>query len=403
MNVKIMANRTMIATDAFFRRLYNLHQHKVNPTNFNSNRRVLIVFQGLFGDAIVIQNSLKEYTRLFPKKDGYEITLLVRESVHRFMESVLILPKDITLESVDFTTFVNNYSYFRSVINKYGNAIWLLIAPGSSLSGEIFASASNATRKVALKRCKDVTKPITMAIFSRIAYTEEVRPQKEDMMLLQHRKLLQYLGDINYQARLPQLLKKERFVKDERYCVICPGASKEEKCWPIERFSEIADFIIEKYDMNIHLCGGMDEIAYEHKFLSSIKNTDRIVSHIGKTTFSEWSAIVQYAEIVVGNDSATIHLAAASRRKAICIAGLYDKYLFFPYKVDQLEEEDVLPITVMTEMPCEWCRTIGYYAGYGNKDCKKRINANQCALCIDTITVQSVKTEIDKLMEFNKS
>jgi ADP-heptose:LPS heptosyltransferase len=61
--------------------------------------------------------------------------------------------------------------------------------------------------------------------------------------------------------------------------------------------------------------------------------------------------------MVIGNDSATLHIAAAHRVKAICIAGIYDKFHFFPYLVDELDEGDRLPETVYVDMPCAYCRT----------------------------------------------
>ena len=95
--------------------------------------------------------------------------------------------------------------------------------------------------------------------------------------------------------------------------------------------------------------------------------------------------------MVIGNDSATLHIATAHRVKAICIAGIYDKFQFFPYLVDELDEGDRLPETVYVDMPCAYCRTKGYSAGYGNKACKKEIEQGKCALCIDAISVEMLK------------
>ena len=95
--------------------------------------------------------------------------------------------------------------------------------------------------------------------------------------------------------------------------------------------------------------------------------------------------------MVIGNDSATLHIAAAHRVKAICIAGVYDKFQFFPYVVDELDEGDFLPETVYVNMPCEYCRTKGYYAGYGNVACLKVVKQGRCALCVEAITVEMVK------------
>lgn len=391
--IKLKVNRGLIAINAFIRGNMKYFQKK----KYNQ-KKVLIVFQQIFGDSVVIQDSLEEYTRIFAKKNGYEITFIARETVNTFMQETLKISKEILVENVDFKRFLEDYKYYKEIVKKYLNEVDMLIVPGTSLSAEIFSASSNASRKIGLIRSEKVKKPLVMKVFSKLAYTEVIKPDKEDMMLQRHRLLVNYLGDNSYKAKLPTLLPKEKVIKENHYCVLCPGASKMEKCWPTERYVQIIDFIIERYDMNVHLCGGSNETEFERIILANSKYPKRLISHIGKTTFSEWSAIVQHADLVLGNDSATMHMAVASRRKAICIAGVYDKFQFFPYKVDILEEGDRLPVTILKDMPCEWCRTIGYHAGYGNAECKKRIKNNQCALCVDAITVEEVKVQVEKIM-----
>lgn len=391
MKLLLVLNRAFIAIDACVKGIVKTKKTKENKT-------ILIVFQQVFGDSVILQNSLQEYVKLFPQNEGYEIRFLVRPSVLSFMKKTMELPEEILLEEVDFKRFLEDYRYYKQVVKRYRHTASTLIVPGTSLSAEIFSSASDASRKIGLVRCYDVKSPFAMAIFNQIAYTEKVRPEKDEMMLQRHRRLIHYLGGESYNAKLPNVLEKSNIVNEERYCVMCPGASVMEKCWPTERFVEIADYIIENYNMNIHLCGGADEIKFEEIILEATNYKDKVISHIGKTSFSDWSAIVQHSAFVIGNDSATMHLAAASRRNAICIAGVYDKYMFFPYKVDELEDGDILPITLIKDMPCEWCRTIGYEAGFGNSECKNRIDNSMCASCIDAITVQDVKKQIDILM-----
>lgn len=384
-------NRVLIATDAFIRGHNKKNKHI-------ENKNILIVFQQIFGDSVVIQNSLEAYTRLFPTEKGYHIKFLVRPSVLSFMRETMELPESIEFQALDFKRFLEDYRYYKSIVNTYKNYADLLIVPGTSLSAEIFSAANNASRKVGLVKSIDVEKPLVMSLFNKIAYTERIRPEMEDMMLQRHRKLIQYLGLKEYKAKLPKILFKEKVIDEERYCVMCPGASKAEKCWPTERFVEIADYIIETYHMNVHLCGGVDEMKFEDIILNNAKHRKHIISHIGKTSFSDWAAIVQHSSLVVGNDSATMHLAAASRCKAVCIAGVYDKFMFFPYKVDTLDDGDVLPVTLIKDMSCECCRTIGYDAGYGNAECKNRIEKDLCACCIDAITVEEMKEQIDVLI-----
>ena len=55
-------------------------------------------------------------------------------------------------------------------------------------------------------------------------------------------------------------------------------------------------------------------------------------------------------------------------------------------------------MTVIVDKPCSYCRTKGYFAGYGNKDCKAAINRGECALCINEISVDMVKKAISTII-----
>lgn len=157
--------------------------------------------------------------------------------------------------------------------------------------------------------------------------------------------------------------------------------------------------MVEKYGLEIHLCGGKEEIAYTEAFLRKIRHPEQAISHIGRTNFTQWASIIQHASFVLSNDSATLHIAAAACVPSICISGLYDKGLFFPYVVDELLETERLPeIAMLDNLPCERCRTRSYFFGTGNTKCQKRIKHGDCAECIDAITVDQVKEKIDALL-----
>ena len=113
---------------------------------------------------------------------------------------------------------------------------------------------------------------------------------------------------------------------------------------------------------------------------------------------NEWVDLIQNAEFVIGNDSASIHIAAACKIPSICLCGSYDKNQFFPYVVE--EESTVLPIVIRKNMPCEYCRAKGNYFGYGNKKCQKYIRENTSSLCIAKISVTDVICEIDNLLKY---
>lgn len=362
------------------------------------NKNVLILFQQIFGDAILVTDSLKYYEKLYPEAEGYHVTFVCKPNILEFMQSVLPLPSNISFEVLDFKRIQTDKKYFKEMVKKYSSDYGILIVPGTSYSPELFTITSTAERRIGLLPSIPRTKPKSLVWLQKNAYTEVIRPNKELMMLQRHRLLLNYLGLDNIEAKLPCLLPQQNTIQDD-YCVICPGSSMEFKVWPMERFAEVADYLIEKYNYNVYLSGGRGEEKYADQLKALSRNPNRISSKIGNTTFEEWSALVQYATLVIGNDSATVHLAAAARTPAICIAGVYDKMQFFPYAVDKLEEGEFMPTTLYTSMPCEYCRTMSYFAGYQNEVCQKRIEEKQCVCCIDSIKVSDVINQIDVFMK----
>lgn len=390
--MKTLISRTLIAADAVLANIGNRFKvHK--PTN-----KVLVIFQQVFGDSIILLPALRGYIELFHNQKGYDMTMICLPSIKKFLDATAVVTDGITIETVDYKKIVNDYHYYREIRKKYEDFADISIVTGASLSANLVSTTLNCKERHGLISCYKTTRPLQMALFERLAYTDAFIPPVGSMMIERHRMMLHHLGLKDYKGRLSQLIIQDRIINN-KYCVICPGASTPVKCWPVERFAELADWIIETYNLDVHLCGGAPEQSSADKFLSLFRNKERIFNHVGKTTFKEWASIVQHSKIVIGNDSATAHIAAASKVKCICIAGVYDKFQFFPYKVDELREGEFLPETVFVDMPCSYCRTKGYFAGYNNKQCKAEIKAGKCALCIEKITVDMVKEKVIGMLQ----
>lgn len=362
-------------------------------------KQVLILFQQVFGDAVVLTSALQGYADLFVKQKGMKVTLLCKPAIAKFLSDVAPVPEDIKVETMDFKRSFNDFCYFKEVSLKYRRYADIVIVPGSSLSAELLSTTLIAQRKIGLTNVIRRKWPPQMVIFERLAYTGSVVPDFGSMMIQRHRILLNYLGLKGFKGKLPKL-KSQTCIINGKYCVICPGASIPLKRWPVDRFAIIADNIIEQYGYDVYLCGGPGEEIVAQELMALSKYKEKIVNCVAKTSFSEWASIVEYAQLVVGNDSATLHLAAGYRTKAICIAGIYDKYQFFPYLVDELNKGDRLPETLYVDMPCAYCRTKGYFAGYGNDICQGEVKQGRSSLCVDAITVEMVKNKIGELLKY---
>ena len=393
--MKVLLHRILIILYALFIRC--LPKHAV----CDNEKKVLIIFQQVFGDAILFSDSLQMYTALFPKAEGWDLTMICRPSIAVFMWDVLPPVDGIKIEEVDFTRLVSDFRYFRDIVKKY-SSVGFAIVPATSLSAELLSAALPAKKRITQLLGVNRKWPPHLVLIQKAAYTETIRPPADMMMLQRHRELLKAIRPNTYKAGIPNLLPKERIVPEGRYCVVCPGASTTVKMWPQERFANVIDHLIENYQMTVYMCGGASEKETGEQVLNLVKRKGRVFDRIGDTSFSDWSSLIQHAELVVGNDSATVHMAAAARVPTLCITGVYDKGLFWPYAVDKSEPGKLLPVAIMHDMPCAMCRQKGYWAGYKNRTCRKQIRSGRSALCIDCITVDEVLNEVESLLHRDK-
>lgn len=387
-----------VAVNRVFITIYVLCVYLLNKVH-NRYRKgmALIIAPHIFGDATLLLASFQSYVNFYEKK-GLKVNLLCRPAVLKFMRDVAPLPESLSIEAVDFTKLVNDFSYFREVSKKYRHEAEIVIAPGTSMSVELLATTFPTNERYAFAQGKRNFWPPHIYLFFRLAYTDIIFPPIDMMQIQRHRMFMNHLGMSDYKGHIAHFYEQEPVVAGN-YCVICPGSSMSFKCWPLERFREVTDWIIETYNIDVHICGGgEEEEAMANELISKSRNKGRIVSHVNKTSFKEWSSIVQHAKFVLGNDSATIHIAASTQRPSVCIAGAYDKNQFFPYAVDEMAEGDVLPVTLLKDVPCRNCRTKSYHAGYGNEACLERIKNGFCARCIDEITVDEVRRKIKELV-----
>ena len=107
----VTLNRVLIAIDALIQTL--------KKKKLIDNKKVIIVFQQVFGDSIIISDSLKEYTKIFPAQKGYTIKFLALPSVLSFMKDNLNFPNEIEYEKFDFKRFLSDYKYYRASKKKY--------------------------------------------------------------------------------------------------------------------------------------------------------------------------------------------------------------------------------------------------------------------------------------------
>lgn len=119
-------------------------------------------------------------------------------------------------------------------------------------------------------------------------------------------------------ARVSDLLK-EAGLAGRRFMVAFPGAGWRGKCWPCDRFSAALDAIARETGTAIVLGGSAGERALCEKVRSSMKQP--ALNTAGLLALDESAALIERAEVVLCNDSAPMHIAAALDRPTVSLWG----------------------------------------------------------------------------------
>ncbi|CUS78141.1 heptosyltransferase-2 [Candidatus Kryptonium thompsonii] len=149
---------------------------------------------------------------------------------------------------------------------------------------------------------------------------------------------------------IDKMKKKINFSERDLYIAIAPSAKHETKRWLPERFAQLGDELVEKFNAKIILLGGKEDKARCEIVEHLMKN--KPINLCGQTTLLESSAVLSLCKLLITNDSGLMHIGSAMKTKIVAIFGSTVKeFGFFPYGTQS--------IVVEKNIPCRPCSHIG--------------------------------------------
>ena len=120
-------------------------------------------------------------------------------------------------------------------------------------------------------------------------------------------------------------------IKEEQLkVVIHPGGKKPSKLWPKSNFALLIDKLIENIGGQIILVGSTDEIEMVKEIIELINH--KVVNLTGKLNLFQLAGIIDKADLVIGNDSGPMHIAAAVKTPVVALfSGVNIPHLWYPY------------------------------------------------------------------------
>ena len=220
--------------------------------------------------------------------------------------------------------------------------------------------------------------------------TDVVTPGEGEHSVEWGLRLLDYLGLKNASSELSlsikdkdyhfaeQLWRENKFDSSSPVVIIHPGVRWYGRKWKSERYAEIADRLIDRYDAKVIFTGSPGEISCVNEVTQIMKNKPIIFA--GKTTIRELAAIIAKSDLFIGVDSGPMHIATAVKTPVIALFGAGDPSFIGPYGRGHKV------ISKQNEFPCSPC---------AQTECKYPENMN----CMAAITVNEVWEAVEEQFE----
>jgi len=110
-----------------------------------------------------------------------------------------------------------------------------------------------------------------------------------------------------------------------------PGAGSEMRQWPLARFSELIDGLLQSGNIHVAIIGGADDANLVRQVISRTGKRDGVFNLAGKVPLSELPALLSRAALFVGNNSGPQHMAASLGIPTIGIhSGVVDAHEWGP-------------------------------------------------------------------------
>ncbi|NJD21283.1 MAG: glycosyltransferase family 9 protein [Melioribacter sp.] len=295
------------------------------PKNINN---ILILKWGALGDLIMATSTIKAIRDNFPNA---KITMFTNNLMNE------ILPQGIIVDEYVYLKKSGRYveeSFFKQLIK-----IWKLRKRKFDLAVDLKWKSERASVLTYLSGAK-----IRVGYWERIynkCYTHSIKHPvggyhevhrnldviKQIGLEVKEENPLVYISEADKKFAC-DFFASNSLHKNNTIC-IHPGASKSNRAWQPERFSQLAKLLIEKYNVTILLTWGKNEFELVNKISNSAgKNT---ILSPATNSISRLAAIIQNCSLFISVCTGPMNVANAVKTPIVALLGSTDPADWSPY------------------------------------------------------------------------
>jgi len=296
-------------------------------------KNILIIKPSALGDIVLALPALSALRKSFPKA---KISWLVRPEFAPLLKNHPYLNEIIVFDR----KFLGKAWFNPRAFAALASLIWRLnrskFDAVFDLQGlfrtAIFAWLTGCRKRFGMAGARE---------FGHIFYTRKVSQDRDCIHLVDYYlKIVSQAGACETQVQflLPtdsvadvtvkKLLKAKGI--NTGYAVLVPGSAHADKCWPVERFADLADRVSKQFGLSIIATGSNSEKDTVER-LKNLANVP-IANLAGVTSIGELVSLLKGARLVVSNDTGPGHIAAALGVPVVLIFGRSNPARVAPYR-----------------------------------------------------------------------
>lgn len=172
-------------------------------------------------------------------------------------------------------------------------------------------------------------------------YTHRVKPDTDNLHLVDvYLKMVHQAGTAKAPAQfiLPDTdadkhdvfgLLKEKAIDPAAYTVFIPGSAHDTKCWPHERFAQLAERLCHDYSLPVVAIGTQSEARAIDQIVGASQTP--IINLAGKTNLKTLCALLRHAKLVISNDTGPGHIASGLGVPLVMLFSWSNPARIYPY------------------------------------------------------------------------
>ncbi len=237
------------------------------------------------------------------------LLLFDREGGHRGLRGLERLAQELRAEKFDLAVLLQNA--FQAAWLAWRAGIPQRIGYGRDLRSWLLTDAVPVPRAGAIpphERFYYLELLRRAGLIDEIPHTQEIRLRVEPLAIARAQEKLRAAG-----VRADSALR----------IALAPGAAYgSAKCWPVERYAQLADRLIAEFGADVILFGAPSEREVAERIAAAMRRNAVMLA--GKTEIDELPALFATCQLFIGNDSGAMHVAAAAGLPVVAIFGPTD-------------------------------------------------------------------------------